>query len=673
MPKSLSVRKRAIKIREELPNTSVSFRTIQRSYKSLTEELFGNVSFDDLSIEEQALVEAEVRKDAAFRDRKHKRELKTILENLKDQLAPTYCIEYGGLKTRTSRLLQDTNRKWMELTDEEQDELIRKVKDLTIESQSSGRWIEKKCILDGVEIGSIKALHKYLQDSWSEDFYELATFSRILKENFSADSHHQILLTKKCVLDHLTVTARKKKQICPPDPNSKKIRLESLCDELISEGTETSLSSLDNIYSKLFNSEKCSDPWRSLSDKLKDERIDILKQYYISTPPKMNRKKQWIVDLNGAIQILTSKDLHILVSDDFLTETIGYQPFCRTLNKLNESCDNSVVDGNKIMSLEKLQQIAYEKHKVLPGTIYKITILKGKYGGYYYVGVTQAMLVERLMWHKMDAFRPAHANSTRKMHLAIRDAVKHGSIKDVTKIESLEKEVAVGQLTERETKYIRDYSGDKLLNSTKSGHSVGGRGSTRTVRYNDVEYGLSEAIRVFAKDNNITEDQFEKFAARLRSNFYPKHDFASAASSALAGVDGRKSRSDQAAYNVDDTKMTIKDIVASDAFPGLNHPEKVKSLLHRNGVLGKYAGEKNIGPVLRGEVRLKKITTPDIKGFIDVLTPDLEVGLGLDRGGLTSWSQLAKQLDQPKSSINDKARRYTDFPEEFWVQLFKSK
>ncbi|CAK2914565.1 hypothetical protein EDB74_10475 [Vibrio crassostreae] len=685
--KSLSVRKRSILIHTELGKTSVTVTTIQKRYKLIIEDLFGhNVNINNLSSEEQIHVDEAVRTEAVILDRKHKRQMKKMIEDLEASLPTNFSITDGGIRTAVSRKLANIKKKWMELTDKEQDDLIAQVREDTIKNQSNSKHVRATYYLDGKFVGSLSHLFDQLQ-SWDQSFGQIVTFKKTLKKHFPPNELSIVHLTTDSVLAHLTIESKKEKRANQTDPTSLKATLERLCDEIKVEGVSVSHGSLENRYRELFNAKKGNKGWRSLSAESKNDRIEQLKKDYGNKPPKPLSMKSWQVHIDGEIVVLNSREVHSIVKKENKSDCISYQPFCKMMNTIKELDDNSIISKNIIIDIDKLKKAAFEKQKTLPGNVYKLTMIGGQYDGYIYIGFTQSMLTERLKWHKIDAVRIKNLSSTRKIHVAIHSAILaaiDSSVTDITeidskvisklspteiaKIELLECNIEINDFKKTETKYIKKFYGDTSLNSTNEGLSHGGRGSTRTVTYNNVEYGFSEAIRVVAKENKILDDDYENFAGRLRRFFYQHKDFTRAANEALQGENGRKSRNDQLLYCVDDNMMTINDIVLSEDFPNLTNEDQIKSCLRRHGRLGKYAGNVNVAPILKGEVKPNS-QVPDMDAFLKCLTKEQETSLSINKVEIASWSQLAKAIRFSKSSVNEKAKRFASSPTNFWAAI----
>lgn len=465
---------------------------------------------------------------------------------------------------------------------------------------------------------------------------------------------------------------------CQSRDYSQNEMLQEIIAELAKEGTHVKEATLkghltkeSGVYSGL---EKKDFRTMSLSDKLtlKSNLLRLNRNGVMAGRPTYWRQsKKWLVD--GVDY--TTKSLYALIKYSEKKQ-VSYGAFCRRLLQFLERAEVTPDFSTPFVITRKNAEDLISKYcSILPGLIYKITILVGDYAGHVYIGQTQTYLGLRVSKHIKDALKQENSESSRKMYLAIQSAEKaRCNDNDAYQVEILAEDVAHTDLCDVETQYIKQYWGDKCLNSHPTGNSKSGsQPSTFVVASNGVRMGITDAIRFEKRTLGI---KCEKFDRRVTSHRL-KHmnrgvdsdkAFLLAIQDAVDGVDGRKKRDDTTKFKCGSEFLTSDEI--REKFNCGNGKDSVESRLSR---LGYYSESKSevvgshkeyqldVEPYMNGTI--KEPPAPNAKEMIDQLSDKFCLEWSINTKALLSYSQLADVLSQSieikvhKTSVSNQAKK----------------
>ncbi|WP_282109330.1 hypothetical protein [Shewanella algicola] len=336
------------------------------------------------------------------------------------------------------------------------------------------------------------------------------------------------------------------------------------------------------------------------------------------------------------------------------------------------------------LSDEQARDLIRKQCTVLPGLIYKITLLNGEFKDHVYIGQTQTYLDSRVEKHIADALKPKNKDSNRLMYRAIRSLNSlSGGMRDHIQIMILEDEIRYSNLCARETYYIEQYWGDKCLNTHPNGNSTSGSAPTVFVTVSTGErMGVSEAIRYEKKLLGIDDRGFDARVTAFRARYIndlgyeSNRAFSAAIRAASQGVLKRKSRVGGTKFKCGNEFLTSKQISLE-----LNlkiGPNSAESKLSRLGYYQKSNFKMvNFYKVYQLDVKpyfdgtLKAPTTPPAKKLVPTLSDAFLTRWNINIPNNCAYSSLAKLLTASmgvqihKGSVMNQAKKSSNGDDTF--------
>jgi hypothetical protein len=518
----------------------------------------------------------------------------------------------------------------------------------------------KYCV-DSILIGNNYDMHNHIVQSINPEI-TFAQFADILCIHVSKNKQNFILLSERLLKQIFTSTTGHVKTPAVKKNTKRHFELELLLT-LREEGLDVALSTIQSWCTDLLKREKTS--WASLDR----EELSSFKKLVETTIRNTDRKSPtyWTIEIDNKTHVLTSPQLHKHVKENANGKRIlSYQRFLQVLRQINKQDDIHTVINHKINSLEGLIENIFKVASTLPCVIYQLEVKAGDAKGKIYVGQTQKTVAQRVALHIKDTSRKQYEKSTRKMHKAIRSALEHTAEGNVFKITILEKDVNPDEVEARENYFINQIPEQLKLNSIQGG-SFGGSCGNPTVVYESETDTLAKTMLKAARNHNLTENTSEKFQMRAKIRYHKNNnDVYEAIAFALAGVGGRKGRSDDLKFNVGGVQMTSPQIVESDTFDKIKNRSQLDELMKRHSTRTNVS-ERNIDirPWLTGEIALLRPQTPDFQHLREYATEEvLEL---TEPDELKNYTTLGKAIGKRKHSMVWRAQHHS--VERFWQDI----